>query len=93
MPRSFYLVGYDIKLAKSRRIALRRLRAQSLSYQDSVFELELSDAMRGSLLDELSSLLAPGKDKLFCGRLSRVCHCWQLGHGAITPTGSLLVIN
>ncbi|ANG62226.1 CRISPR-associated endonuclease Cas2 [Marinobacterium aestuarii] len=92
MARRHYLIGYDISDNRSRRRALRILHALSLSYQDSVFELPLSSIELNHLLEQLLPLL-DGQDRLYAICLNSMSSCWQLGCGAMSPTGPLLLIN
>lgn len=88
-----YLFGYDISDDRSRRRALKILRAECMSYQDSVFEVKINKRQLHYLVEKLRTHLNEDTDRLFYARLSQVSEPWQLGTGALSPRGNLLVIS
>lgn len=92
MRHSMFLIGYDISDNANRRRALRLLRANSISYQDSVFEVVATPEQLSVLMNELQTLILAEDDRLFCVRLKSSSACWQLGSGEMSPTGDFLVI-
>lgn len=92
MPHRLFLIGYDINDEASRHRALRILRANSIGYQGSVFEVPATPEQISVLLAGLQVLLE-NDDRLFCTPLHSRHACWQLGTGDMTPTGDFLLIT
>lgn len=88
-----YLIGYDIGDNGKRRRALKLLRAISAGYQDSVFEVQATSRQISELMEKLHALIDHDTDRLFCTALKSSSACWQLGTGAMSPTGDLLLIT
>lgn len=93
MARICYLIAYDIADDKRRSRLRKALRAHSLSYQDSFFEVMMSQSEIKLLLERLTSLIEPEEDRLLCLKLSKGFSRWQLGSGHFSPDGPLYVIR
>lgn len=88
-----YLIGYDISDNRNRRRALKILRAECMAYQDSVFEVKVNKRQLDILVDQLLANIDEDTDRLFYARLSQVTEPWQLGAGAMSPRGNLMIIS
>jgi len=89
--RHFRIIAYDITDNRRRRSCLRRLRAISEGYQDSVFECLLSKQEWQHVLAELRSDLDPG-DSLLMAVVGSPSRHWQLGLGPVSPRAGLVLI-
>lgn len=93
MAAPWYLIGYDIADNRRRHQALRQLRSVSLSYQDSIFEVQAGPVQLNRLLRQLSACIDPASDSLICVPLGQSLQAWQLGSGPLSPLGELLLID
>lgn len=91
MKQQNILIAYDIQSDNARNCALYNLRKFAISYQDSVFELQLSAAKLQRLILKLQPYISTN-DTLLSVHFSPNA-CWQLGCGLPSISEQFLVIG
>lgn len=91
MKQQNILIAYDIQSDNARSRALYHLRKCALSYQDSVFELQLSATTRQRLIRKLQPYISTNDTLLSVHFTPNAC--WQLGCGLPSLSGLFLVIG
>lgn len=91
MKQQNILIAYDIQCDKARSRALYHLRKSALSYQDSVFELQLSPLNLQRLIRKLQPYISTNDTLLSVHFTPNAC--WQLGGGLPSLSGQFLVIG
>lgn len=89
-----WIICYDISQAKRRSRACRLLRKYSMGYQKSGFEVPAMQAESfNQLTGQLGQVLSEEEDSLLLFRHSGIGPDWQLGNGASSASGLLLINN
>ena len=91
--RQLYLAAYDISSSLRLRKALHILRGYASGGQKSVFECFLTHAEKSCLLENISAIIDPKKDRFILLKLIGAKHIHTLGKAVLPQDGSFYYVG